>query len=351
MLAQEDFDLPRALLLFSREHRAEFAGAEAELPDVEAWLERFHKYAEELRRELRRAPSPRMRLLALIEFVHDKLGLRFDASDPNGYSHENLFFERVITRRTGYCVTLSLAYVIFGQAAGMNVAGVRLPGHFVVVFVDGEGREKVEALIEATAQGALLDELEVWAKYRFSVQSVEAGCYLRPLTDRQIIGVLYNNLAGLTHLKGNETLALERYNLSLELNANNPEALYNRALIHRNAGMSQPALKDLNAALRLDPNFTMALVARAGLLFEAGEIESGKKDLALALRQRPEWPEPHLLEGTLAAREGRLQDAKAAFERALERDPGNRDAHRALAQIERKLGNEEKAREHERKAQ
>ncbi len=347
MLDQDDFDLPRALLLFSHEYETEMFGASADVPDPEAWSDRFERYTHELKRELLRDTSPRQRLLTLIDFVHGKLGLHFDSSDPYGHDPENLFFDRVINRRRGYCVTLSLAYVVFGQAAGLNVAGVRIPGHFAVMFVDGQGPDKVQALIESTASGAVLDELEVWSKYRFSVQSVEAGCYLTPLTDKQILGVLFNNLAGLTHLRGNDALALRRYNVSLELAPANPEALYNRALIQRGLEMPQPALKDLNEAIRLDPNFTLAFVARAGLLFEAGEIESGKRDLAVALRQRPEWPQPHMLDGTLAAKEGRFEDAQAAFERALDRDPKNKDAHGALAQMLRKLGKVEEAKKHE----
>lgn len=347
MLARDDFDLPRALLLFSREHQGEVFGPQAELPDTDSWLARFDRYAFELKRDLRRANSPRSRMLTLIEFVHEKLGLRFDSNDPNGHNPENLFFDRVITRKRGYCVTLSLAYILFGQAAGLNVAGVRIPGHFAVMFVDGQGPDKVQALIESTANGAQLDELEVWSKHRFSVQSVENGCYLTPLGDKQIFGVLYNNLAGLAHLQGNSNLALRRYNFSLELMPNNPEALYNRALVQRGLEMPQPALRDLNEAIRLDPNFTLAYVARAGLLFEAGEMESGKRDLNVALRQRPEWPQPHMLEATLAAREGRLEDAQAALERALARDPTNKDAHAAMAQVLRKLGKEEAARRHE----
>ena len=55
--------------------------------------------------------------------------------------------------------------------------------------------------------------------------------------------MLYNNLAGLGHLAGNINLSLRRYNFALELMPNNPEALYNRALIHRGLDMPQPPLK------------------------------------------------------------------------------------------------------------
>ena len=116
LLSQDDFDLPRSLLLFSREYAAEFG---VEPPEsVDAWQERFARYTSELKRDLKRDATPRARLLTLIEFVHGKLGLRFDSADMQGHDPQNLFFDNVITRRQGYCVTLSLAYIVFGQAAG-----------------------------------------------------------------------------------------------------------------------------------------------------------------------------------------------------------------------------------------
>lgn len=351
MLQFEDFDLPRALLLFSAQYAGEFSPGDRAPMDVDAQLSRFDAYTNELKKNLRRDRSPRQRLLTLIEFVHNRLGLRFDPSDSVGHNPQNLFFDQVINRRRGYCVTLSLAYVVFGQAAGLDVRGVRIPGHFAVQFKDSDGEEAYEALIESTTGGTALDPLQVWSKHRFSKQAVDAGIFLAPLSDRAVFSTLYNNLAGLTHLRGDDRLALERYSRALELAPNNTEALYNRALVGRKLGNAQHALRDLNDALRQDPNFTLALIARAGVLWEAGEKTPAREDLGNAMRQRSEWPEVWLLEGMFAAAEGQLKEAKDAFNKALQLDGNCADAHKALARVERLLGNEKAAREHEEAAE
>lgn len=351
MLAQDDFDLPRALLLFSERFYPSFSGKPAHDTDLPAKLDRFEAYAADLRAALKRDRSPRQRLLTLRDFVHIKLGLRFDAADPQGHNPENLFFDRVLQNRNGYCVTLSLAYLVFGQAAGLDVRGIRVPTHFVVRFRDTEqDGQPFVTLIETTTLGETQDDTYYWAKYRFSAASVEAGTYLTPLTDRQIFGTLYNNLAGLTHLRGDDTLALQYYDKALELAPNNAEAMYNRALVLRRLKRDRDALKDLNAALRLDTNFIHAYLARARLLYETGDKEQAREDLGEAMRKRPDWPEPQMLNGIFLAKDGELDAARAAFLKVLEIDSGFNAARLAIAELERSRGNHAEARKWEAEA-
>ncbi|MCC6574870.1 MAG: tetratricopeptide repeat protein [Planctomycetes bacterium] len=350
MLEHDDFDLPRALLLFSKAYAGEFESGDTPPLDVDAVLARYQAYTDELKKNLKRERSPRSRLLALIEFVDQKLHLRFDSGDAVGHNPQNLFFDQVINRRQGYCVTLSLAYIVFGQAAGLDVRGVRIPGHFAVQFRE-EGDEPYEVLIESTTGGTTLDPVQIWSRHRFSKQAVDGGSYLTPLSDRGILSTLYNNLAGLTHLSGRNELAIKRYTYAIELASNNIEAYYNRALVQRRMGEMQPALRDLNEALRLDPNFTLAVIARAGVLWEAGEKAAAREDLNLALRQRGDWPECYLLDGAFLAQEGQLEAARDAYTQALKLDENIPEAHKALARIERLLGNEDAAHEHEQAAE
>lgn len=347
MLEQDDFDLPLALLLFSETYYPEFSGTRHEV-DVTAKLARFDEYTRQLRTELNRDNSPRQRVRTLIDFVHIKLGLRFDQNDSRGENPENLFFDRVLQRRYGYCVTLSLAYLVFGQAAGLDVAGMRIPGHFVVQYQDVEPNgQPYKVILEATDFGDTRDETWYWSEHRFSATSVENRVYLTPLTDREIFGTLYNNLAGVTYVRGNTALAIERYDRALDLSPNNAESMYNRAVLQHTLGKDREALKDLNEALRLDPNFVLAMIARAGLLWEAGEREPARGDLANAKRLRKDWPQPWMLEGMFAYESGQLEEARQAFLKALEVDPKFKSAHLALAELERREGNDEAARKHE----
>jgi len=351
LLQLDDFDLPRALLLFSEKYYPQFSGKITHDTEINAKLARFDGYITDLRAALRRDRSPRQRLLTLKEFVHGKLGLRFDSADPSGHDPENLFFDRVIQNRKGYCVTLSLAYIVFGQAAGLDVVGIRVPTHFVVRFRDREADgQRYETLIETTVQGETQEDTYYWAKYRFSGASVEAGAYLTALSDKQIFGTIYNNLAGLTHLRGDDPLALQYYDRAIELAPNNCEAMYNRAIVLRNLKRDRDALKDFNAALRIDTNFVHCYLARARLLYETGEKAQAREDLGEAMRKRPDWPEPQMLNGIFLAKDGELDAAKAAFLKVLEIDAGFNSARLAIAELERARGNHTEARKWEQEA-
>jgi tetratricopeptide (TPR) repeat protein len=175
--------------------------------------------------------------------------------------------------------------------------------------------------------------------------------YLTPLTDRQVFGTLYNNLAGLTYNRGNIQLAVERYSRALELAPNNAEAMYNRALALRKLKRAQEGLRDLNEALRLDPNFALALMLRAGLFWDNGEKEQARADLAEAMRKQPKWVEPLMLEGQFLLEDKQFDEARKVFERVLEMRPGFKSAHLALAELEHAAGNIAEARKHLRAGQ
>lgn len=351
MLERDDFDLARALLLFSEKYYPDFGGKVDHDVDIAAKLKRFDGYVEQLKLALNRDRSPRQRVRTLVDFIHAKLGLRFDSRDSGGEDPENLFFDRVLQRRYGYCVSLSMAYLVFGQAAGLDVKGLRIPGHFVVQYkdVDTDGTP-YDVILETTDFGDVRDELWYWSEHRFSATAVENGIYLTPLNDREIFGTLFNNLGGITYVRGNKNRAIEHYTRALELAPNNVECMYNRAIVLRSLARDQEALKDLNKSIRLEPNFTLAYIARSGVLWENGEREAAREDLLEAMRKRPEWPQPHMLDGMFLYDSGQVDAARQAFLKALELDPEYKSAHVALAELEQKAGNHAKAREHARAA-
>jgi regulator of sirC expression with transglutaminase-like and TPR domain len=350
MLEQDGFDLTRALLLFSERYYPEFSGRRHEL-DIPALTARYEAYTRELERELNRARTPSQRVRTLTDFVHIRLGLRFDPTDQGGTNPENLFFDRMLRNRYGYCVSLSLAYLVFGRGAGMEVQAVRVPGHFAVMVPtrDANGLE-AHTILETTDFGSPRDEVHFYTRYRFSMTSVENGVYLTPLTDREIFGTLYNNLAGLTYLRGNARLAIERYTRALELAPLNAEVMYNRAVALRKENRAQEGLRDLNEALRLDPNFALALMLRAGYYWEGGEKQRAREDLAEAMRKRSDWVEPLMLEGKFLLDDKQLDEARGVFQRVLELRPGHKSAHLALAELEHAAGNVNEARRHLREA-
>lgn len=67
---------------------------------------------------------------ALNQYLFGELGFRGNEADY--YDPRNSLLHRVLERRTGIPITLSILYMEVGRRAGLEVEGVGLPGHFVV---------------------------------------------------------------------------------------------------------------------------------------------------------------------------------------------------------------------------
>ncbi|MDY0003198.1 MAG: transglutaminase-like domain-containing protein, partial [Polyangia bacterium] len=90
-----------------------------------------------------RLPTPRVDTASgqadlLTTLLVDELGLRGDQVD---YTHPvNSQISKVLERRRGLPILLSVVWMEVGRRAGMPVEGIGLPGHFIV-RVGGEGGE------------------------------------------------------------------------------------------------------------------------------------------------------------------------------------------------------------------
>ncbi len=58
----------------------------------------------------------------------------FRGNFENYYEPDNVFINRVIDRRVGIPITLSLVYILVGRRANLPVYGVSIPGHFIVRY-------------------------------------------------------------------------------------------------------------------------------------------------------------------------------------------------------------------------
>ncbi len=106
---------------------------------------------------------------ALTSMLGGKLGLRGDEDqydDP-----ENSFLPRVVERRLGLPILLSIVYIEVGRRAGVPLFGLALPGHFVVGHHPGNESLLV---IDPFAGGAVLSLDDIEARV------VRAGAALAP---------------------------------------------------------------------------------------------------------------------------------------------------------------------------
>jgi regulator of sirC expression with transglutaminase-like and TPR domain len=121
-------DLAELALELARDEYAEL--------DVEAYLSELAGMAHEARRYLR--GDLEARVTGLCRYLFHEMGFR--GNQEEYYDPRNSYFNQVLDRRTGIPITLSAVVMAVGARAGLAVAGVGLPGHFVAKAAE-DGRE------------------------------------------------------------------------------------------------------------------------------------------------------------------------------------------------------------------
>jgi regulator of sirC expression with transglutaminase-like and TPR domain len=112
--------------------------AQDEYPDldVEAYLSQLHGMAHEARLYLR--GSLEARVGGLCRYLFHDMGFR--GNTQSYYEARNSYLNEVLDRRTGLPILLAAVAMAVGTRAGLRIAGVGLPGHFVAKAVE-DGRE------------------------------------------------------------------------------------------------------------------------------------------------------------------------------------------------------------------
>jgi regulator of sirC expression with transglutaminase-like and TPR domain len=154
--------------------------------------------AELLRAGGERTPAAEARACATL--LGDRLGF---AGDREHYDDpQNSMLDRVLERRRGLPILLSVVYVEVARRAGVALAGVGLPGHFVVGHF-------------GAARPLLLDP--------FSGGDPVAGDhpeeFVRPWSPHEIAMRMLNNLVGSFQRRGNIAAAIRAGELRLALPA------------------------------------------------------------------------------------------------------------------------------------
>ena len=96
--------------------------------------------------------SLRQQILEVNRYLFTELG--FKGNDEDYYDPDNSFLNKVIDRRSGIPISLSVVYILISQRLRLPVRGVGMPGHFLV------GLETEEVFIDCFNGGTLLTQVE-----------------------------------------------------------------------------------------------------------------------------------------------------------------------------------------------
>lgn len=233
----EDIDLAEASLLI-----ASIAQSDV---DVDHWLSRMEALADGAAPRVAAAEGPRGRLEALCRFLHDEQG--YVGNERDYYDPRNSFLDKVLERRIGIPITLSVIYLEVARRLGVPLVGVGFPAHFLTkhrasgsLFVDafhGEvlGRDEVQDLFQRLAGEQ--------APFRESV--------VAEVSPRQILLRMLRNLKTI-HRDRDESMRLIRtIDLMLILDPNQPDEYLQRGAAYLHIDADAFAIADLEHYLKI----------------------------------------------------------------------------------------------------
>lgn len=230
---------------------AALAIAEDEFPGLDRapYLARLDGLARDALLRAGTGADQRARLSALNALLFEELGFRGNLEDY--YDAQNSYLHRVLDRRVGIPISLSLLHLEVGRRMGLPLVGVGLPGHFVVKLAGASE----EVLVDPFYKGALLDRAECQRRldaiYGGKVQLTEQ--FLRAVSKREVLARMLYNLKRIHLRAGDEARALRVLDHLLDLQPYALEDLRDRGLMLYRGNRYAEALRDLRQHQALLP--------------------------------------------------------------------------------------------------
>jgi regulator of sirC expression with transglutaminase-like and TPR domain len=229
--------------------------------DPQRTLGQVHDWGEQLKARIAVDASPRTRLRLLNHYFFGELGFA-GAQDDDYYAVENSFLHRVIERRRGIPITLSLLYMELGRVVRLRLQGVCFPGHFLVRLRFPEGT----AFIDVYGGGTTLSADDLRARLPLPPSSeAQLGPHLRAASDREILARLLRNLKAIHWQARDWAAALEVMNRLVAVVPDEPQERRDRAHLYEQLECPRAAVADLVAYLSLSPAPENATEVRATL--------------------------------------------------------------------------------------
>jgi regulator of sirC expression with transglutaminase-like and TPR domain len=176
----EELDLEMGAWLLAQTHYPDI--------NVSGYRALLDSYAGDLQDQLNiGSESPEQALVAINDYLFGELGFTGNEEDYN--DPENSYLNRVLDRRTGNPINLSLVYLLVARRLRLPVAGIGLPGHFVCRYQSSA----TEIYIDAFNRGKLLTKADC-VRYLLQANYSVRDDYLAPVSPRRILLRICSNL-------------------------------------------------------------------------------------------------------------------------------------------------------------
>ena len=255
--------------------------------------------------------------------------------DENGVpvNSEELFLHGLLKTHKGYCMNLSLLYLILGQKLELPLHGVALPNHFFVRYE----QEDVRINIETTERGVSYPDS--FYEQRFRTQSYNQSHYfLKNLDGRQTLGAYFSNIGMIYYQSKKQERALFYMNLSTSINPNSIDAQNNLANIYSELKKPHDAIKHYNLALKANPNNTATLFNLGQVFVEIGNFNKAVNAFLQVVQIDPGFNSVHQMLANLYLQEKQFTSALLHLKILARTQPENLQNHLNIASTYGKMG-------------
>ncbi len=244
---------------------------------------------EEVNKNIQNSSKPSEIVTALREVIHKKFGYRYtDQLDPQGIplNPNELFLHGLLETQKGYCMTLSLIYLIAAEYLEKPIFGVALPNHFFARYDSKDSHIN----IEATEGGIPLPDSYYYD--RFGVEK-NSSFFMKSLNKKQTLGAYFSNV-GMAYYKQNlPKKAVFYLDLATQINPLSVEARNNLGNIYSELKEFKNAIKQYEAASNADPN-NLATLFNLGIAYsDSGEKKGAAEAFMQVIQIDPNYVPAH----------------------------------------------------------
>ena len=223
-----------------------------EYPQLELspYLDMLDHIADVAQERLAPSDGPLKTIEEINSVLFEKFGFRGNTDDY--YDPRNSFFNDVLDRRIGIPITLSTVYIEVSRRLNVPIAGVGMPGHFIVKYFD----HREEFFIDPYSQGQILTRDDcrdrIYKQYGDGLEFSDR--LLARVTNRQILWRMLNNLKDI-YLKGHAIdKCLSMVDMMLMVDSEDLTQFRDRGLLRLQLRQFEGAGRDLEHYLQHSPH-------------------------------------------------------------------------------------------------
>jgi formylglycine-generating enzyme required for sulfatase activity/regulator of sirC expression with transglutaminase-like and TPR domain len=304
--------------------------------DLTPLKEEVEKLTRSARQNLKGQDKPEDIIRILRTLIHDAGRYNYtNQVDEKGVplNPEELFLHGLLDTHKGYCMNLSLLYLILGQKLGLPLHGVALPNHFFIRYE----QENVHINIETTERGASYPDS--FYQQRFGVLTDKQNSYfMQNLSGRKTLGAYFSNVGMVYYQNQKPERAVFYLGLSTSINPQSIDAQNNLANIYSELKKPHKAIKHYNLALKADPNNTSTLFNLGLAFMESRESSKAINTFLQVIQIEPGFSSAHKMLANLYLHNKRLTSSLLHLKLLARIQPGNLQNHLNIASTYGRMG-------------